>query len=206
MSSMIDMVGAAILYGILLLVLSRVQANMNTTMQMNTFNLETQTTAVVLARQIEADLTKAGYRTGSSTQRIAIAEPTRIAFNGALTYGGTVDSVIYFWDTSADATTMNPRDRRFMRYAMSNGRTVSQRLGMTDFYIAYYDAAQHRMGSINPMGSTVPPESLGYIRAVDVRFRVESFENITNTGPDTSGYFKITWEKLLYPRNLGRPF
>ena len=78
MSSMLDMVGSAIIFGVLILTVARVQGNLNSTMYQNTFNLNTQTEAVLLARQIEYDLTKAGYRVTGA--KILIADSTRIAF------------------------------------------------------------------------------------------------------------------------------
>jgi hypothetical protein len=196
MSSMLDMVGAAILFGILVLTVARVQANLNSTMYQNTFSMNTQTAAVLLARQIEHDITKAGY--GVTGQRIATADSTQLSFRGALTYKGTVDSIAYYLGPT-DTTTINPNDFRFVRYAKSGGE-LSERLGMTYFRIAYYDSLNHRMNT------PVTGASLAAIRGIDVKFRLESLEPVTDPTTEVPDYFAVTWEKLMYPRNLSRPF
>ena len=196
MSSMLDMVGSAIIFGVLILTVARVQGNLNSTMYQNTFNLNTQTEAVLLARQIEYDLTKAGYRVTGA--KILIADSTRIAFKGALTYGGTVDSIAYY-PGSEDTTTTNPHDFRFVRYAASKGG-LSQRLGMTYFSISYYDSLN------NLMPTPVTGADRFAIRGIHVKFRVESLEPVTDASTRDSSYYAVYWEKLIYPRNLGKPF
>jgi len=196
MSSMLDMIGAAILFGVLILTVARIQGNLNSTMYQNTFNLNTQTAGVLLARQIEYDITKAGYRV--TGQRIAIADSTRLSFKGALTYQGTVDSIAYY-PGPTDTTTMNPNDCRFVRYAKSKG-ALSQQLGMTYFRIAYYDSLNNRMNT------PVTGASLAAIRGINVKFRLESLEPVTDPFTGVPGYFAVTWEKLMYPRNLRKPF
>jgi len=202
MSTMLDMVGAAILFGVLILAVGRVQGNLNSTMYQNTFNLNTQGEAVLMARIIEYELAKAGY--GVSGNKISVADSTRIAFQGAMRYGGAVDSISYYTGI-ADSTTMNPYDFKFVRYARSAGSALSQRVGMTYFRLFYYDTTNTMM-STPVTGSS----NLAAIRSIRVKFRVESLEPITSavTG-DTSynaRYNAVSWEKLIYPRNLGKPF
>lgn len=196
MASMLDMIGAAILFGVLILAVGRVQGNLNQTMAQNTFNINTQTEAVNLARIIEYEVAKAGY--GVTGAKVLIADSTMIAFKGAMTYGGTVDSIVYSTG-AADTSTMNPNDYRFVRYAKSHG-TLSQRLGMTDFLISYFDTTNTRM--------TTPVTGAGLtaIRGIGIRFRVESAEPITDISTGLSNYNAVTWQKLIYPRNLGKPF
>ena len=195
MSSMIDMVGAAILFGVLILAVGRVQGNLNQTMAQNTFNLNTQSEAVSLARLIEYEVSKAGY--GVTGSKISTADSQRIAFKGAMTYGGPVDSVAYFAG-EADTTTRNPDDFRFVRYAKSSG-ALSQRIVMTQFIITYFDSSNTRMSS--PVTGT----ALNAIRGVNFKFRVESAEPVTDISTGLSNYNAVTWEKLIYPRNLGKP-
>jgi len=195
MGSMLDMVGSALIFGVLLLAVGRMQGNVNSTMSQNTFNLNTQTEAVFLARLIEYDLTKAGYRV--TGPKILIADSTRIAFRGALTYGGVVDSVAYC-PGDEDTTTTNPRDFRLLRSTASRG-ALSQRLGMIYFRISYYD-------SLNTLMPTPVTGANRYaIRAIHIKFRVESHEPVTDAVTGEAGYFAVSWEKLIYPRNLGKP-
>jgi hypothetical protein len=196
MSTMIDMVGAALLFGVLMLAVGRVQGNLNQTMAQNTFNLNTQSEAIYVARLIEYEVSKAGY--GVTGSKISLADSQRIAFKGAMTYGGTIDSVAYYVG-EPDTTTQNPDDFRFIRYAKSSG-AISQRLVMTQFVITYYDSTNAKMAV--PVTGT----SLNAIRGINVKFRVESAEPVTDASTGLSNYNAVTWEKLIYPRNLGKPF
>ena len=151
MSSMIDMVGAAILFGVLILAVGRVQGNLNQTMAQNTFNLNTQSEAIYVARLIEYEVSKAGY--GVTGSKISVADDQSIAFKGAMTFGGAVDSVAYYIG-EADTTTMNPNDFRFVRYAQSSG-ALSQRLVMTQFAISYFDSSNTKMTTLNICASAL---------------------------------------------------
>lgn len=196
MSSMLDMVGAAILFGVLILAVGQVQGNLNSTLAQNTFNLNTQSEAVYVARLIEYEISKAGY--GVTGSKISVADSRSIAFKGAMTYGGPVDSVAYYTEPS-DSTTTNPNDFRFVRYAKSSG-ALSQRLVMTQFDISYFDSTHTRMTT------PVTGADLNAIRGINVRFRVESPEPVTDASTGLSNYNAVTWEKLILPRNLGKPF
>jgi hypothetical protein len=193
---MIDMVGAAILFGVLILAVGRVQGNLNQTLAQNTFNLNTQAEAVYVARLIEYEVSKAGY--GVTGPKISVADAHAVTFLGAMTYGGAIDSIAYYTGT-ADTTTMNPADFRFIRYAKSSGE-ISQRLVMTQFDISYFDSLNTKM-TTPVMGA-----DLNAIRGINVKFRVESAEPVIDASTGLSNYNAVTWEKLIYPRNLGKPF
>jgi hypothetical protein len=165
-------------------------------MAQNTFNLNTQAEAVYVARLIEYEVSKAGY--GVTGPKISFADQHRVAFLGAMTYGGTIDSIAYYTG-AMDTTTMNPADFRFVRFARSSGE-ISQRLVMTQFDISYYDTSNVRM-SMPVTGS-----ALAAIRGINIKFRVESAEPIIDASTGLSNYNAVTWEKLIYPRNLGKPF
>ena len=71
---------------------------------------------------------------------------------------------------------------------------------MTQFIITYFDSSNTRMSS--PVTGT----ALNAIRGVNFKFRVESAEPVTDISTGLSNYNAVTWEKLIYPRNLGKPF
>lgn len=196
MSSVIDMIGAAILFGVLILAIGRIQGNLNSTLYQNTFNLNTQSEAVQLARQFEYELAKAGY--GVTGTKISVADSTRLTFLGKMTYTGAVDSISYSLG-ALDSTTMNPNDFRFVRYARSSG-SMSQRLVMTLFKLSYFDTTNAKLST------PVTGSNLNAIRAINIKFRVESAEPITDASTGLSNYNAVTWEKLIYPRNLGKPY
>lgn len=196
MSSLIDMVGAAILFGVLLLTVVRVQGNLSTTQYQNTFNLSTEMEAVQIALILEHDFTKAGY--GVTGKKVYSADTSSISFVGAFTYGGAVDSIAYYRGTN-DSSTTNPYDFRFIRYSRSGG-LQSQRLGMTSLAFSYFDTTNTKMST------PVTGSNLAAIRSIDVKFRVESLEPVIDPIRGDTTYYSVTWEKLIYPRNLGKPF
>jgi len=190
-----DMIGSAILFGILALTIIRVQGNLNTTMMENTLNLNTQSYAIALAREIEYDITKAGYRVTGA--KILKADSTEISFRGAQTYEGTIDSIQYrtgVFDTSSS----NPNDFFFIRAAKKG--PLAFRCGMTYFRISYSDSLDHLFHT------PVPDSSLSKIRGINVKFRVESLDPVTDPLTGQVNYYAVSWEKLIYPRNLGKPF
>jgi hypothetical protein len=195
MSTVMDMIGAAILFGILALTIIRVQGNLNTTMMENTLNLNTQSYAVALAREIEHDLTKAGY--GVTGNKIIQADSTRISFKGAQIFGGPIDSVAYSVG-EIDTSSTNPDDFLFIRGAASG--PVVLRCGMTYFKLSYYDSLN------NIIQTPVTGAGLTAIRGINVKFRVESLDPVTDPLTGLVNYFAVSWEKLIYPRNLGKPF
>ena len=195
MASMLDMVGSAIIFGILILTVARVQENLNSTMYQNTFNTQTQQLAINIARQMEYDFTKIGYRIPMTSQKIFHADSTKIAFKGSLTYGGTVDSIVYELG-EPDTTSQNPRDYRLLR--TTNSGTISQRIGVVDFRLSYFDTTNTAM--------TLPINTVAAfnaIRSVNVRVRFESLEPVQQAFQDSATYFGVNWEKLIYARNLG---
>lgn len=195
MASMLDMVGSAIIFGVLILTVARIQENLNSTMYQNTFNTQTQQLAINVARQIEYDFTKVGYRVGTTNQKIFYADSTKIAFKGSLTYSGAVDSIIYELG-ELDTTSQNPRDYRLLR--TTNSGTISQRIGLVDFRLTYFDTTNTAMAT--PISGLA---AFNAIRSVNVRLRFESLEPVQQAFTDSSTYFGVNWEKLIYARNLG---
>ncbi len=195
MASMLDMVGSAIIFGILILTVARIQENLNSTMYQNTFNTQTQQLAINIARQMEYDFTKVGYRVGTTNQKIFHADSTKIAFKGGLTYGGTVDSIVYELG-ELDTTSQNPRDYRLLR--TTNSGTISQRIGLVDFRLSYFDTTNTAMAT--PISTLA---AFNAIRSVNVRLRFESLEPVQQAFMDSATYFGVNWEKLIYARNLG---
>ncbi|MBI3585848.1 MAG: hypothetical protein HY088_01800 [Ignavibacteriales bacterium] len=196
MNIMLDLVGSAIIFGILILTVARMQGNLNSTMYQNTFNLNTQTAAVNLARQVEHDFTKMGYRV--TGQKILSADTNTVSFKGALSYGGTVETVTYSVGT-ADSASLNPSDYYMQRQTTAG--LIKQRFGLILFNLSYFDTSGNKMTT--PISGA---SAFAAIRAINVKFRLESWEPIRTLNDTTPYYYAVSWEKLIYPRNLGKPY
>ncbi|MEX2117871.1 MAG: hypothetical protein WEB37_13395, partial [Bacteroidota bacterium] len=190
--SMLDIVGSVVLFGILILTVGRVQTGLNTAMYANSFTQITQHNAVALARQLEADITKVGFK--ATTEKIKSADSTRIRFRTDFLNNGTVGEIEYWiGDTSDARATPNPLD--FPLYRKDSNGTLEQLWGLTNFNIRYYNMDYQRLAT------PVVSDSLPRIYAIWLTFIIEGREP-AGSAIDTT-YYSITWQKLIYPRNMG---
>jgi hypothetical protein len=193
MSSIIDMITAAVIFGVLTLTVARVQSNINVSSYQNQYNVIVQTNAVELARQIEWDFTKIGHRV--TGQKIQLADSMEIRFVANLDNTTTTNTIRYDAGLAALCQeTSNPRD--FPLYRIQDGVTVKQNWGLTSFRISYYDEANVRI----PTPITSAGE-LARIHSINVAFQLESPEPVVSQ-QDTA-WAAASWEKTIVPRNLG---
>jgi hypothetical protein len=195
MGAVLDYIASAIIFGLLVLAVARVQANINATLYQNTFTVTTQSNAVELARQIEFDFLKIGHHVRG--QRIFHADAQRLDFRADIT--NTMDTLLYRYQAGsvAQATeTANPRD--FPLFRVQAGSSLRQNFGLVQFRISYYDS--------NNVLINVPStnaDTLNKIRGIDVRFMVASPEAVLGPLGDTT-YSIVAWQKLIFPRNLNQ--
>jgi len=192
MSSFFDIVASTIVFGVLVLTVARVQANINSTMYENQYNVVTQTNAVELARQIEWDFSKIGHH--ATGQKILWADSTGIRFYADLRNNSVVNDISYYaGDTSQVHGIKNPD--HFPLFRRSGLTTVQQNWGLTYFRITYYDSAYQKIQT--PITTL---SRLQTIKAIDVSFRIESAEPVYSLYDTT--WAAVTWEKMIVPRNL----
>jgi hypothetical protein len=193
MSSMVDMITSAVIFGVLALTVARVQANINLTMFQNQHNVVTQTNSVELARQIEWDFAKIGHRV--TGQKITAADSMEIRFVADLDNKHVLNNVRYYvGDTSQCSMTMNRHD--YPLYRVQDGRSVRQNWGLTSFRITYYDKWDQKIHT-----PVTDAADLAKIHSIKVAFQLESAEP-TISMTDTV-WAMVTWEKTIIPRNLG---
>jgi hypothetical protein len=191
-STMMDFIGSAIIFGVLIFTVGRVQVNLNSTMYYNTYTYMTQNFALEMSKMIEFDFNKMGYQVTGATAKVDTADTNKIRFKYYFPRtGGSLRTIRYALG-EADTTTRNPRD--YVLYRTENGVTVNHRIGLTEFRLAYYDSLHRRLAT--PITGTRTDS----IYAIGVYYRVESFEPIIM--PDVTQYISVIWEKLIYPRNL----
>lgn len=202
MQVMIDIVGATVIAGMVLLIIFGVTANLNQTLFVSTFSLNVQTSVVSLARTIEYDFYKMGYDIPKVESIILEADTSRIRFwMGRILPNGSIlkTRVTYYTgppNETVVATTRNPRDRMF--YRIEEGSAIQANIGVTRFNLAYFDSAGTQLPSTN-----LDSVARKRIRAIRVRFNIESPEPISSyNNPNDTSYIGAYWEKLIYPRNL----
>lgn len=182
MNTMLDLLGATIIGGIIFLLIF----NLNTYSSKNEYSSETdlslQKNAKTLADIIENDLRKVGYHYDRNS--IVTAEPQKFSFYSDIDSNGTIDSVTL---TTSDSTllseTPNPSDRIY--YRIINGDTLKgASLGLTKLLFSY----KNEFGN-----NTTAPDSIKYIEA---QIWLASPAKID------SDYAKTFWEITVNPRNL----
>ena len=202
MSVMLDYIIAGIVFGILAMTITRTQINLNSSLAGNTFTVITQGNAVQMAQQIESDFLKMGYKV-KQRPIITQADSTSIQF-----YAGYLDRITLELDTpkislsigttSQATVTANPYDFPFFRQKNTSPR-VEQDVGMTYFYLRYYDSLDHKIST--PITTTT---ALNNIRSIFVQFSVQSPSPVISSYDTT--WSAVNWQKLIYPRNLGRKY
>lgn len=189
MAVLIDVIGSMIFAGLIILAINTGTADLNEATYEHTYSLNVQTNSVSLARMIEYDFVKIGYRTPSPA--IVSMDSTGIRFQSDLLNNGEVVTVQYSVGSPTDSnvtSTENPRDFLLFRTLTDVTGTNTLRLssGLVDFKLTYYDS----LGAITATTSAV--------KSIRVQMKLESIEPV-----DTDSLYPgVFWEKTIYPRNL----
>ncbi len=194
MNVIFDYIMAGIIFGILALTIARVHVTMSSTQYQNTYTVITQRNAVELARQIENDFLKMGYRVRGQT--IFFADKDSIRFRVGYINNNKIDTPVvryYIGRAIESVNTPNPNDFPIYR-RYDNDPPQRLNYGLTSFRMQYYN--------INNAEILTPDDSLDKIRSVFVRFSTMGPEPVISLIDTT--YSAIGWQKLLIPRNLWR--
>ncbi len=188
---MIDIVGSAILVGMLMLTIMNANVNMSTETYKSTSEYHIQTEIIQLARIMEFDFYKMGYSV-TKPGVVLVAESSHVKFKTNLQnkfVGGipTIDTVEYLLGTP-NTLSPNPHDKHLMRVENVTKGFISY--SCTRFYLTYYNA--------NDVAMTAPVtgSSLDSIRSVKILLTAESPTQFDST------YASAYYEKIIYPRNL----
>lgn len=192
MSSLMDILMSTFIFGILALTVGRVQTNINSSIAQNQGNVVVQSNAVELARILEYDFAKIGYK--AIGQKITAADSTTITFDADLERTSAVKTVIYSVGTTSQLTaTANPRDFSLKRTV--SGNTVNINYGIIAFNLKYYDIDNAMIPT--PIASAT---DLNKIHSIKIHFDLQSPEPIYSKSDTT--WEGVSWEKTIIPRNL----
>ena len=194
MPLLLDLIGSALIGGILVLQL----LNMSLFMQNASYNsdneLKMQQNAKTLAEIVNYDFRKIGYNYDSTA--ILVADQKRIKFIGDLeapgeSGNGVVDTVEYCVLDSTHATsTSNPRDIVLVRVLNNKDSIAGPTLGLVNIKFSYYDSL------------FTPTAVLSKIKYLKTELWVEptevSDDYITGKKDTTFTY----WEFTIHPRNI----
>lgn len=145
-STIFDIIGSAIVAGMLLLTALRLNAQANETTLVYNGSVRLQQNMVALVMWVEHDFRRIGYckdytKIPFPTQSIRVADSSNITFWTDDQSTGNLDSVRwYIGPTSEMSSTPNPRDRKIYR-KINNTTPEGWNLGVTQFKLEYYNYA-----------------------------------------------------------------
>ena len=193
MSVMIDIIGAGIIAGIMLLTIFSLIGTMNEAHFEKTLSTRVQGNILVFARILESDFVKIGYHTKGDA--IQYADSQSIQFKSDLLNDSTIVSVRYSIG-GANTTTVNPNDRYIIREA-GGQQTLTANLGVTTFQLTYFDTLGQELNV--PITTKIRLDS---IKSIRIKIRLESAEPVINPGSQNHAYQSVFWSKTIHPRNL----
>ena len=188
-----DIVGALVMVGMLILMVMGININMSQETYKGLTELNLHSQSIQLSRIFEFDLYKMGYAV-SKPGIIAIAETARIKFYSNLfNIPGRRDSVEYNLGTMVPSST-NPRDRALYRF--ENTTQVFINFSVTRFKLSYYN------GNDSLLGAPVTGSLRDSIKSVRIYLTLESPEPFDTSRTGGPSYISTFYQKLIYPRNL----
>jgi hypothetical protein len=183
MSTLLDLVGSAIIGGLLLLMLLSLNSNVSEFSILNGLSTTAQENLAELTSEIEYDFRKIGFRVSNPSAAILSCNTTSISFLSDIDNNTTIDTVTYSAGLASQMTsTPNPNDRTLTRQV--NGAQASNSLGLTLFRLRCFDA------NGNPTWTPSAVKGMEVIVVVESPFPV-----------DTT-YARAFWRTRIFPKNL----
>lgn len=198
-----DIIGSAIIAGILLLMCLRLNAQANETSSIYNGSVILQQNIVALVSWIEHDFRGIGYcqdwtKIPDPSKSIRRADTSYIRFWTDFPPYGTLDSVTWMIGPF-ETSTPNPRDRWI--YRIANTDTAKWRLGVTQFRLTYFEYDGDTI-------KTMPVASPGMIYTLQIAVACEApspfrEEYRSVRAADSLAEFQVFWRQLrLAARNL----
>lgn len=197
MSSMIDTVGAAIMFGAVLLIVMKLNTSMTEATYQHNLRVISQEeimgvdTLAGAAKVLEADFAKIGANASSA---FVIADSNRITFKGDLDNNGIVDSVKYSLVTLPLTAGGNPNLQYRLIRRQNTETGIGGGIGVSQFRLTYFDD----FGKV--LATPVASGSFSKIRSIKVQLQVQSKTRLRNDIDTT--FASSYWERIISPKNL----
>lgn len=183
MSILLDLMSAAMIGGMVLVMFINLNLFSSQARYASDSELQLQQNAKTLAEIINHDVRKIGFN--YSANPIKTAQSNKFVFYADIDSNGVSDEVGYYLsDTSLVSHTSNPKDRVLIRQVNADSSLQGPSLGITDLKFSY----------LNNLGKTTAViDSIKYIKT---EIWVESPEKVDDR------YLFTYWELTINPRNL----
>jgi hypothetical protein len=193
-TTILDIVGSAIVGGLIFLMLLRTQAANTENLYVNGSDLITQMNLVEVSSLLEYDFDKIGYcedwtKMPAPTESILYADATSIKFLTDVDRDSNLDSIWYYLgDASELLKTPNPNDKMLYR-VVNDEQPIGANLGVTDFHLRYFDVLGDTLES--------PVEYCSEIASLELNLTVENTQGYDNK------YLNSFWKQYkLTAKNL----
>ena len=182
MDTILDLLGAVIIGGLVFLMISNLNTYSSSTKFSSDSELRLQQNAKTLAEILENDLRKIGYKNSGTS--ILTATPKKISFLSDIDSTGIVDNVtLTVSDSTKLPNTPNPHD--IIYYRIVNNDTLNgSSYGLTSLKFSYQNIYGY------------PTTNIDSIKYVKAEIWLQSPEKIDST------YAKTYWEVTINPRNI----
>jgi hypothetical protein len=189
MWSLLDIIGASALGGVVILLVISLNLQMNSLSTEIILNNLSQSNTSVTTEIVKYDFYKIGYKV--SGDKISLADSTEIKFFSDIDDNNTIDTVYYrFSSTNVDSgLTKNP-NKRLLRKENNNPSDTYALLDQ--FKISYYDS----IGNLLSYSNLTSPIQRKKIRSIGLFMR-HSAEAAIN-----SVYQQTDWFTKIRPKNL----
>jgi type II secretory pathway component PulJ len=194
-TTLLDILGASIFGGILLLNLLRLNENVYQVDNATGHDVNLQVEVVNVADVVESDFNKIGYCADpdkiNDDPKVILADTSSIKFIYDVDKNGTYDTVYYYVSgTNALLSSPNPRDRILYRQVNHDVPFILSD-NITEFKLQYLDALKDTL--------TTPLAAPGLANYIKIAFRVEDPFAYDNN------YVEAFWRRLtVTSKNLRR--
>jgi len=187
MSTMFDIIGSVVALGIITLMITTMNIGLTKETYKTNNTMQLQFEAIQLARIIEFDVYKVGYRSGK--QKIINADSTSFKFRANLFDAtGDTDVVEYKVMDPEEKPAKGPAYKRLIRKV--NNDTLAINYNVLRFSLSYYTSRDSQL-SVPVSGAWKDS-----IKSVKVYLTLESFDELDST------FIGAFYSKWIYPRNL----
>ncbi len=192
--TLLDLLGAALISGFLLVMVYHSNARMNETLFTTGNDLVVQEQLVNLVQIIEKDVRRIGYcknqmKIPDPSKAVISAGTNSFTFQTDVDDDGNVDTLSYYRGTVAEQTgTPNPRDMMLYR-KLNQYQPLAMNIGLTRFDLKYFD--------INDDSLNSPVADPTQINNVEIAIQLES------SVPYDTIYSYVAWRQMrMRTRNL----
>jgi len=195
MTVMMDIVFASVILGMIILTIMNININMTQENWKGMVELNTQTEAIQLARIMEFDFYKIGYRVPLTARpSFLVADTEHVKFKTNLgDMAGAIDIVEYGLGGPV-LDSKNPRD--LMLFRIENVTKVYINYSVIGFRVSYFDSNDVKIST------PIFGAALNRIRSLRIMLKLESPEPFDTTYGGGYQYASAIYSKLIYPRNL----